>query len=92
MFFYWPKLNKPAYSVLLFLYSLLSFYRLVLWGWGLWTDNSKLVLSQHCIADTFLNNNNNNNNKKAMLAHTRLFLRLVTYCTLYMSHQSNLAE
>ena len=30
-----------------------SFYRLVFWGWGLWTDRVLIVLSQPCIADVF---------------------------------------
>ena len=37
--FYWPKLVYPYYSLLLFFLSLLSVYRLVLWGWGLRTDS-----------------------------------------------------
>ena len=41
--------------------SLLSVYRLrlVLWGWGLWTDRVYITLSQPCAADLFYNNNNN---------------------------------
>ena len=41
--------------------SLLSVYRLVLWGWGLRTDRVYITLSQPCTAD-FLNNNTTNNN------------------------------
>ena len=37
----------------LFLPSLLSVYRLVLWGWGLWTDRVYITLSQPCTADLF---------------------------------------
>ena len=33
--------------------SLLSVYRLVLWGWGLWTDRVYITLSQPCTADLF---------------------------------------
>ena len=32
MLFYWPKLLYPYYSLLLFSLSLLSVYRMVLWG------------------------------------------------------------
>ena len=38
---------------LLFSLSRLSFYRLVLWGWGLWTDRVLIALFQPCIADFF---------------------------------------
>ena len=34
--------------------SLLSVYRLVLWGWGLQTDMVYITLSQPCTADLFL--------------------------------------
>ena len=37
MFFYWPKLLYPEYSLLLF-FLFLSVNRLVLWGWGLLAD------------------------------------------------------
>ena len=33
--------------------SLLSVYRLVLWGWVLWTDRVYITLSQPCTADVF---------------------------------------
>ena len=33
--------------------SLLSVYRLVLWGWGLRTDRAYITLSQPCTADLF---------------------------------------
>ena len=33
--------------------SLLSVYRLVLCGWGLWTDRAYITLSQSCTADLF---------------------------------------
>ena len=33
--------------------SLLSVYRLVLWGWGLWTDRLYITLSQPCTAHLF---------------------------------------
>ena len=39
--------------LLLFSLSLLSFYWLVLWGWGLRTDWVLIALSQPCIADLF---------------------------------------
>ena len=50
MLFYLPKLLYPYYSLLRFSLSLLSVYRLVLWGWGLRTDRVYITLSQtlHC--------------------------------------------
>ena len=39
--------------LLLFSLSLLSFYRLVLCGWGLRTDRALITLSQPCIASLF---------------------------------------
>ena len=36
-----------------FSFSLLSVYRLVLWGWGLRTDRMYITLSQPCTADLF---------------------------------------
>ena len=39
--------------LLLFSISLLSFYRLVLWCWGLRTDRVLIALSQLCIDDLF---------------------------------------
>ena len=59
MLLYWPKLLYPYYSLLLFSLSLLSVYRMVLWGWGLRTDRVYITLSQPC---TFFYNNNNDNN------------------------------
>ena len=53
MLFYWPKLLYPYYSLLLFSLSLLSVYRLVLWGRGLRTDGVYTTLSQPCTADLF---------------------------------------
>ena len=52
MLFYWPKLLYPYYN-LLFSPSLLSVYRLVLWGWGLRTDRVYITHSQPCTADLF---------------------------------------
>ena len=51
MLFYWPKLLFPCYSLLHFSISLLSVYRLVLWGWALRTDRVLIALSQPCIAN-----------------------------------------
>ena len=50
MVFYWPKMLYPFYNLLFFSRSLLSVYRLVLWGWGLRTDRClSLFLGQlHC--------------------------------------------
>ena len=44
--FYWSKMLYPFYNLLLFFPSLLSVYRLVLWGWGLRTDRVYITLSQ----------------------------------------------
>ena len=56
MIFYWPKLLAP-FCLLLFSISHLSFYWLVLWGWGLWTDRVKVALSQPELQIFFDNNN-----------------------------------
>ena len=53
MILYWSKLLYPYYSLLLFSLSLLSVYRLVLWGWGLRTDRVYISLSQRCTDDLF---------------------------------------
>ena len=53
MLFYWPKLLYPYYRLLYFSNSLLSVYRLVLWGWGLHTGRVYITLSQPCTADLF---------------------------------------
>ena len=42
-----------TFCLLLFSLSLLSFYGLALWGWGLRTDRVLIALSQPCIADLF---------------------------------------
>ena len=44
--FYWPNCLLPV-CLLLFSFSLLSFYGLVIWGWGLQTDtlSTSLALS-----------------------------------------------
>ena len=54
LLFYWPKMLYPFYYLLLFFPSLLSVYRLVLWGWGLRTDRVYITLSQPCTADLFV--------------------------------------
>ena len=54
----------PTIVFYFFSLSLLSLYRLVLWGWGLRTDRVYATLSQPCTADLFNNNNNNNNISK----------------------------
>ena len=43
----------PTIVFYYFSLSLLSVYRLVLWGWGLWTDRVSITLSQPCTADIF---------------------------------------
>ena len=45
MFFYWPKLLYPYYSLLLFFPFPSSCIRLVFWGWGLRTDSGYITLS-----------------------------------------------
>ena len=50
--FYWPSCSL-TFCLLLFSLSLLSFYGLVLWGWGLRTDRVLITLSRPCIADLF---------------------------------------
>ena len=49
---YWPSCSLH-FGLLLFSLSLLSFYGLVLWGWGLRTDMVLIALSQPCIASFF---------------------------------------
>ena len=54
MLLYWPKLLYPYYIVFYSLSrSLLSVYRLVLWGWCLRTDRVYITLPQPCTADLF---------------------------------------
>ena len=48
--FYWPSCSL-TFCFLLFYLSFLSFYGLVLWGWGLRTDRVLTALSQPCIAN-----------------------------------------
>ena len=43
----------PAIVFNYFSLSLLPVERLVLWGWGLWTDRVYITLSQPCTADLF---------------------------------------
>ena len=50
--FYWPSCSF-TFCLLLFSLSLLSFYGLVLWGWGLRTDRVLIALSQPCITNLF---------------------------------------
>ena len=57
--FYWLSCSL-TFCLLMCSLSLVSFYGLVLWGWGLRTDRVLIALSQPCIA--FFNNNNNTNN------------------------------
>ena len=48
----WPSWSLP-FCLLPFSLSLLSVYRLGLWGWGLRTDRVLIALSQQCIANFF---------------------------------------
>ena len=50
--FYWPSCSLPFY-LLLFSHSLLSFFGLVFWGWGLRTDRVLIPLFQPCITNLF---------------------------------------
>ena len=50
--FYWPSCSLPL-CLLLFSLYLLSFYGLVLWGWGLRTDRVLIAVSQPCTANIF---------------------------------------
>ena len=54
--FFWLSCSL-TFCLLLFSFSLLSFYGLVLLGWGLWTDRVLIAL----YSPTVFNNNNNNN-------------------------------
>ena len=42
-----------TFRLLLLSVSLLSFYGLVSWSWGLWTDRELIALSQPCITNLF---------------------------------------
>ena len=49
MLLYWPNCSIPTIVFYSFSLSLLSVYRLVLWGWGLRTDRVYITLSAyHC--------------------------------------------
>ena len=50
--FYWPSCSL-TFCFLLFSLSLLSFYGLLLWSWGLRTDRLLIALSQPCITNHF---------------------------------------
>ena len=69
--FYWPSCSLTS-CLLLFSLSLLSFYGLVFWGWGLQTDWVLIIVSQPCITNLFYNNNNNDNNLVQALGHEEL--------------------
>ena len=53
MLLYWPSCSIPTIVFYFFSLSLISVYRLVLWGWGLWTDRVYTTLSQPWTADPF---------------------------------------
>ena len=57
-YFFGLSCSIPTIVFYSFSLSLLSAYRLVLWGWGLRTDMVYITLSQP--GTLFLNNNNNN--------------------------------
>ena len=52
-FFIGLSFSIPTIFFYFFSLSLLSVYRLVLWGWSLWTDRVYITLSQPCTADLF---------------------------------------
>ena len=88
MLLYWPKLLYPCYSLLYFSVSLLSVYRLVLWGWGLWTDRVYTTLSQPCTAWLF----NNNNNYYCMLIYVYIFFLQISLPVLLLYTICNIPE
>ena len=53
LFFIGLSCSIPTIVFYTFSLSLLFVYRLVLWGWGLWTDRGYISLSQPCTADLF---------------------------------------
>ena len=69
-----------AFCFLLFSISPLSFYGLVLWGWGLRTDMVSIALFHPCIT-IFFNNNNNYFFPYSRLSFylLRLFLYLISF-------------
>ena len=50
--FCWPSCSH-LFCLQLFSLSLLFLYRLVVWGWGLWTDRVSISLSRPFIANLF---------------------------------------
>ena len=52
-FFIGLSFSIPTIVFYSFSLSFLSVNRLVLWGWGLWTDRVYITLSQPCTADLF---------------------------------------
>ena len=53
MLFYWLSCSIPTIVFYSFSLSLLSVYRLVLWGWGLQTESFYITLSRPCAAELF---------------------------------------
>ena len=60
VFFIGLSCSTPTIEFYYFSLSLLSVYRLVLWGWSLRTDRVYITLSQPCTADLFFTNDDNN--------------------------------
>ena len=58
MLFIGLSYSIPTIVFYSFSLSLLSVYRLVLWGWGLWTDRVYITFSQPC-TPAFFNHNTN---------------------------------
>ena len=58
MLFYWLKLLYPTIVFYYFSLSLLSVYRLVLWGWGLHPDGCISLALSLAPPTYFINNNN----------------------------------
>ena len=70
--------------------SLLPVYRLVLWGWGLWTDRMYTTLSQPCTAYLFNNNTNSRSTLLfALITIYQLFSRLKAARTYVAQHVSD---
>ena len=81
--FYWPICSLP-FCLLLFSLSLLSFYGLVLWGWGLRTDRVLIALSQPYSAN-FINDNNNDNSKVFYEQDAYIYICASYLCSKYVS-------
>ena len=64
--FHWPSCSL-LFCLQLFCLSLFFLCRLVVWGWGLWTDRVSISLSGLALPIFFNNNNNNIINNIALI-------------------------